>query len=341
MKTNAVVGMASAILMLWVGIAWAGSPGRIGTGGAPELRLPVGARSTALMGADIGSVQGAEALYYNPAGIAATDNRTEVMFSHTAYIADMEVNFVGVTQSLSDFGTIGISAKVLSIGEMVRTTEAAPDGFGDTFSPTYSVLAFGYGKRMTDRVNFGGTVSYVAEKILQESAAGMAFDFGFQYETGYHGMNLGMTMKNFGPNLQYNGSDFDLSAQLPGTDPQSDPRTVGTGAAQFELPSYFQLGLSYPAARGNTPLTLYGLFQSNSFGRDEGRLGAELGIRKVLALRAGYRFNGNDQELFNWSYGIGLVVPMGGSKLSVEYAGEPVKTGVFDDVQHIAVSLYF
>jgi hypothetical protein len=32
---------------------------------------------------------------------------------------------------------------------------------------------------------------------------------------------------------------------------------------------------------------------------------------------------------------------MGGSKVSVEYAGEPVKSGVFDDVQHIAISLFF
>src|SRR5437870_250601 len=113
--------IALAVLALAAGSAWAGSPDRVGTGGAPELRLPVGAHSIALAGSDLGTIAGAEALFYNPAGIAESKFNTEVMSSHTEYIADMKVNYLAVTQSLGNFGYVGVSAKVLSIGDMTVT----------------------------------------------------------------------------------------------------------------------------------------------------------------------------------------------------------------------------
>jgi hypothetical protein len=332
--------MAVSAVVLGVGLAHAASEERIGTMGAPELRLPIGARTLAMGGANLGAVSGVEAIFYNPAGIAASDHTTEVMFSNTQYIADMTVNFVGVTQRLGGVGTIGLSAKVFSVGEIPFTTESAPDGTGELFSPTFATLGLSYGRRMTDRVNFGGTVYYVSERILQETAAGMAFDFGFQYDTGYQGLMLGMAMKNFGPNLEFTGSDFERNIVLPGDDPQSGSRTVSSGSAKFELPSYFQLGLSYPVLRGTNTLTVHGLYQNNSFAVDDGRVGAEWMYRKDAALRAGYKFNSNQDDLFGLTYGAGVRVPLGSANLWVDYAGQTV-SDFFDDVQHVALSLTF
>jgi hypothetical protein len=339
MKTRNILGVAAAILML-VGTAWAGSEERLGTGGAPELRLPVGARSIAMGGAALGSISGVEALFYNPAGIANDDSPTEVMFSHTQYIADMDVNFFGVTQTMGTIGVIGVGVKVLSVGEIPFTTEAAPDGTGEMFSPTFAAMGLSYAKRMTDRVNFGGTVTYVSERILQETAAGVAFDFGFQYDTGYQGMKLGMAMKNFGSNLEFSGSDFERNVLLPGDDPQSGNRTVATGSSRFELPSYFQLGLSYPLVKGTSSLTVHGLYQSNSYGLDEGDAGAEWMYRRDLALRAGYRYTTSNDFLYGLSYGAGVRVPLGTANLWVDYAGQQV-SDFFDDIQHVAVSIVF
>ena len=186
MNARKLVGIALAMLTLAAGTAWAGSPERVGTGGAPELRLPVGARSVALAGSDLGTISGAEALFYNPAGIVESKAHTEVMFSHTQYIADMKLNYIAVTQAVGN-GCIGVSAKVLSIGEMTYTTETAPDGTGETFSPTYSTLGLSYARRMTDRVDFGLSVLYDAEHVLQERADGVSFGFGFIYDTNFHG----------------------------------------------------------------------------------------------------------------------------------------------------------
>lgn len=340
MTTRNVVRMASAILMVAAGSAWAGSEERLGTGGAPEMRLPVGARSVALGGSSLGAVSGAEALFYNPAGLAASDSPTEVLFSHTQYLADMDVNFFGVAQTLGNLGMLGISAKVLSVGEIAYTDESAPDGTGEVFNPTFAVLGFTYARRMTDRVNFGGTLSYVSERILQETAAGVAFDFGFQYDTGYQGLRLGMAMKNFGPNLEFRGSDFERNLRLPGDDPQAGNRTVASGAAKFEIPSYFQLGASYPVLRGTNQMTVHGLFQNNSYGVDEASFGSEWMYRKDVALRAGYRFTTDDDFLFGLSYGLGVRIPFGSANLWVDYAGQTV-SDYFDDVQHVSLSFVF
>ena len=341
MKANRSIGWTAVMLVLGCAAAWAGSETRLGTGGLQQLRQPVGARSTALAGADIGSVSGAEALFYNPSGIAATDHTTEVLFSNTSYIADMDVNFVGIVQSMGDLGTLGLSAKVFSVGQIERTTESNPDGTGELFSPTTTIIGLGYGKRMTDRVNFGGTLNYYSERILQETASGVSFDFGFQYDTGYRGMKLGMSMKNFGSNGQFSGTDFERNILYQEDDPQSGSRTVTNESSRFELPALFQLGLSLPLSQGQTRSSVHGLFQSNSFGRDEARVGFELGYRDAAALRAGYVYNGNEQNLFGLSYGVGLYTKLGTSNLGVDYAGQTVKDGIFDDIHHVAVSLHF
>ncbi len=341
MKAFRYLAVAVAALSLIAGVAGAGSLGRLGTSGAPELRLPVGARSFALAGSDLALVSGAEALFYNPSGAAASPNKTEVMFSNTRYIANMQVNYFGVTQSMGDFGTLGVSAKVLSVGDIVETTESAPDGTGSIFSPTYTTLGVTYAKAMTDRVNFGGTLYYVSEKILQETSAGAAFDFGFQYDTGIHGSRLGVTVKNIGPNMAFSGTDFEFITQIPGSDPQSTGRNVSTESAEYELPTSLQFSLGLPIVRGVNSFNVYGAYNSNSFGNDVGRVGAEWTLRKMLSLRGGYAYDGSSDAMFQYSYGVGVKLPLGSSHLQLDWAGQPVHGGYFDDVQMFSLGLTF
>jgi hypothetical protein len=321
--------------------AFAGSPERLGTAGAEELRMPVGVRSVGLGGADAGGVAGVEALYYNPAGIALAVSPTEVMFSHTQLIADMDLDYVAVTQRMGRAGTLGLSVKALSIGDIERTSETAPDGTGEIFSPTFAVLGLSFGRELTDRVTFGGTVSYVSEHILQENARALAFDFGFQYDTDFRGLRFGLAMKNVGPSAQFTGTDFERLQQIGGDDPQAAKRALSSGSADFELPTWFQFGLSYPALRGpQGVLTVHGLYTSNSFMVDEGRIGAEYMYRKDYALRAGYKLTTDGSDLFGFTYGAGIRVAVGSSHLWLDYAGESVSE-FFNDVQHLGLTFQF
>jgi hypothetical protein len=321
--------------------ALAGSPERLGTGGGDEMRMAVGVRSIGLGGSDVGSVTGAEALFYNPAGIALAGSPTEVMFTYSRLIADMDLNYVALSQKMGNVGTLGLSVKALSIGDIERTLESAPDGTGEIFSPTYAVIGLTFGRELTDRVTFGGTVSYLNEHILQENATGVAFDFGFQYDTDYRGLRLGLAMKNIGPSAEFTGSDLERLQQISGDDPNATKRALSSSSASFELPTYFQFGLSYPALRGpQGTLTVHGLYTSNSFMVDEGRLGGEYVYRKDYALRAGYKFTTSDSDLFGFTYGAGLRVPIGTSHMWLDYAGETVSE-FFDDIQHVGLTFEF
>ena len=328
------------LLLLQSGLAWAGTPERLGTGGAEELRIPVGARSVGMSSANLGGVTGAEALFTNPAGLAATDNKTEVLFSYARYIADMNLNYIAIGQKMGDLGSIGFTARVLNVGDIIRTTETAPDGTGDVFSPTFATLGLSYAKTLTDRVNFGGTINYVTESVLQTSSNGVSFDFGFQYDTGLRGMRLGMAMKNFGLSRSFGGSDFESNQHLPSDDPQAANRTLALTSAEYELPSFFAGGLSWPVLQGVQSLTLHGLYQSNSFDVDEFRIGAEYRWRRDISARLGYKITSNSDDLFGLTYGAGVRVPFGVSNMYIDYAGQVVKD-FFDDVHHVGVEVTF
>ena len=118
---------------------------------------------------------------------------------------------------------------MLDVGDIIRTTETAPDGTGDVFSPTFVTFGVTYAKSLTDRVNFGGTLNYVSESVLQTRSNGVSFDFGFQYETGYHGIRIGAAMKNFGGSQNFGGSDFESNQHFPEDDPQAANCTLARG----------------------------------------------------------------------------------------------------------------
>ena len=73
-----VLTLCIALLMADV---FAGTGRREGTSGAQELLIPVGAVSTALGGANIANASGIDAMYWNPAGLAAAEKNAEAMFS--------------------------------------------------------------------------------------------------------------------------------------------------------------------------------------------------------------------------------------------------------------------
>src|SRR5262245_34075160 len=97
-RQGARLGMLLLVMVasaLAAGTAGAGSNGRKGTVGATELQIPVGPRSTALGGAVASDVDGIEAMFWNPAGLA-TNAGTEAMFSNTQYFAKMKLYYAGV-----------------------------------------------------------------------------------------------------------------------------------------------------------------------------------------------------------------------------------------------------
>ena len=323
--------------------AWAGSSERLGTVGATELQIGVGPRSNALGGTTVAEVTGAEALFWNPAGLA-TVRGTQAYFSHLSYIAGMNVNYFALTTRAGSSGQLGFTVKALDVGDIVVTTEAAPDGTGDVLSPTFTVLGLTYARQFTDRVRFGATAQFVNEKILNTSARGFAVDLGIQYDAGYNGLTFGATMKNVGPAMSFSGSDFEVNLPAPDTEPGSANRTFTVTSAPFEIPSYFQLGAGYDLYNANeNRLRVLGAFTSNNFTPDDLRTGAEYSYRDLFALRAGYgRYvTDDDRDLYTgFSFGAGLKLDVSESKLHFDYANRMVQD-FFDSTHEFSVRFLF
>jgi len=317
----------------------AGNDNRRGTSGAPELTIPMGAQSFGRGGSVAADVKGTESLFWNPAGIALTENY-EIAFSNLNYITDIKYTFLGGCMGVGEFGSIGVSLRVLDIGDIIVTTEESPNGTGEIITPTFINVGFSYASVMTDRVLFGATISYLQERIMREVARGIAFDFGFQYHPGIGGLKIGIVIKNLGPNIRFDGPDLEEQVKLPDSNPQASSKMFRTRLASFELPSSIQFSTSYMLNLDESKqILISGAFRNNNFSKDELSGGMEFSFREKFFLRSGYSYSSQESYLYSATFGFGLAFDVGAGKLFVDYA--LARTKFFDDNQWVTLKLQF
>ena len=321
-----------ALLAVSLTSVYAGNERRIGTAGAQELRIPIGSRGTAMGGSIVADVYGVEALFWNPAGMANMMG-TEVMFSHQPYFADIDVNYVGVATLIEDFGTIGASAKIVSIGDIEETTEKFPNGTGRIFNPSLSVITVGYAKEMTARVSFGFSANLINERIHEVSATGFSFDIGFLYRPGWQGVSLGLAIKNYGPEMKFDGKGFRR------TNTNSE-RQESPEVESFDLPSSFNIGLSWDFLdQGANLAKMTGNFLSNNYSQDVFQGGFEYTYDGKYSLRAGYNYADQEAWLYGFSVGAGVLLSIGDTDVTFEYTW--TETDVFDANQYFTGKINF
>jgi hypothetical protein len=316
------ISLLAALLVVDV---FASGGKRNGTAGAPELLIPVGARGMALNGAYISGLQGIESIYYNPAGLGASGSSTEAYFSYMSWIADIGVSYAAIGTGFEGLGSIGLSIKSLSFGDIPETTVEAPYGTGATFSPTYVVLGLTYANALTDRIRIGVNFNYVSEKIMSSSASGISIDAGVQYNgiAEVEGLKLGVVLRNFGPSMSFDGPDLLRTA----TDPNSlrGSQFYKIEGASFELPSQLEFGLAYERMfAADYRMLLASSFQQNNFANDEYKLAAEFAFQETFFLRGGYSYMAEavdieEEQVFGPSFGAGVKVNAG-FDLAVDYA---------------------
>lgn len=336
MKTKLIV-LLIVLLVVSLSTAYAGNSLRSGTAGALELKIPYGSRGTAMGGSILSSVSGVESMYWNPAGLASLEG-SEVMFTHLPYIADIEMNYVGFATTIEGFGTLGAGAKILAIGDMIETTELEPDGTGRVFSPTLSVINLSYAKILTANVQFGMSAMFINEHIFEVQANGVAFDFGFTYNPRWNGLSMGVTIKNYGGEMQFSGIGFNQT--------QNQVTLSGIGQ-KFDLPSSINFGIGYDFVdEGPNFASLNGAFQSNNYSEDIYFGGAEYVYDGKYSLRAGYNYSdqdpnndGTNDYIYGASFGAGVMIPLGDMDLSLEYTW--TQTDIFDNNQYFTLKANF
>lgn len=322
-----------------------GGQNRAGTAGAPELRIPVGAKYLAMVGSPIASVTGLEAIYWNPAGVDFSPTSANALFSYRSYIADMSINFIAASGRLGDLGSVGLSFRSLNIGEINVTTMDQPDGTGQIINPSYFILGLTYSKQLTDRVSIGASFNLINENIDRVSASGFSFDFGVQYKNLFEvpGFSFGAVIKNLGSSIKYDGNGLYTEAVSAG---DRGPTFLKVDAASAELPSEIGIGLSYVKKFDEeNSVTVSTTFQNNNYTYDDYKIGLEYTFKDILYIRGGYLFSPQSNDatpnIFqNYTLGIGVnLKQFSDIDLSVDYAYVPVK--YFDGNHVFAISLGF
>ena len=248
---------------------------------------------------------------------------------------------IGVFNALAESGikvdyvsgtSIGsVIGAVYSIGDIEETTDDFPDGTGRIFNPSLSVFSVSYSRVLTNRVVFGLSGKVIVEDIFEATATGMAFDIGFIYDPDWRGLKIGMAIKNYGPEMGFSGRGFEREVESRQAQPNS---------ASFELPSSFNIGISYDFVNeGPNLATVTGNFVSNNYSLDLWQGGAEYVYDDKYSLRAGYNFSTQDTWLYGFSLGAGLVFDFEGTKIGVDYSW--TETEVFDANQYITLKLQF
>jgi len=295
---------------------------KTGTTAAQFLKIGVGARATAMGGAYVALASDASALYWNPSGVARLAGN-EAILVHTEWLADISFDYGGIAINMGQFGTIGASLTVVSMGEMLVRTEKKPEGTGEYFNATDACVALTYARSLTDRFSIGMNFKYIHQGIYHMSATGFAFDVGTLFTTQFNGMRIGMNISNFGTKMQMTGKDtkifVDINPEASGSN-STLPAYLETKA--WSLPLLFRVGVAMDPI--NTSYHRFTVAVDALHPNDNSErvnAGVEYAFRNMVFLRGGYQSAWGLDAEDGLTFGAGLRYRMApGLSLKLDYA---------------------
>ncbi len=314
---------------------------KVGTTAAGFLSIDVGAQAVSMGGAYVAVANDATSMYWNVAGIARIQNY-QAVFNHSKWIADVNINYLGMVIPLYNVGTFGVNVTSMTMDEMERTTIDKPEGTGDTFAAGSYALGLAFARNLTDRFSIGFNVKYITENIYNSSASGVAFDIGTLFTTQFNGLKIGMSITNYGTKLRMNGRDMLTQVDI-------DPRIAGNNENMnadlqtdaYDLPLLFRVGVAMDVLKGMANSNLIIAVDALHPNNDTERLnvGAEYVFNQMFFLRGGYNSLGAEDAEGGLSFGGGMKYSMGSSALMVDYAYKDF--GILNTVQMVTLGLSF
>jgi hypothetical protein len=287
-QKNEIFKFGTALLVL---VSLALSQGaRNGTEAASQLVIHQGARYLS-GGGSAATVDGLESTYWNPAGLAKGQG-VNAIFSNRSYIAGMNVNFFGVAMNVGKIGVVGLSGRMIDVGDIEVTDIYNPDGTGEIIVPSYFVVGLSYAKRLSDRTGMGFSINYINEGFGRVKGTGMTVDAGVQYEDflDVENLDVGVALRNFGSPMRYGGSGLWVNAEASGASRQTDWYKVEAG--QFDMPFLMDISAAY----GIAGLNLGATYEVNHFSQDKFKVMAEYGFEDIAAVRVGYLMDVEDAK---------------------------------------------
>ncbi len=280
--------------------------------------------------------RGAEAIFYNPAGVVEAGRRVDLKFYSTQWIADINYMAGALRYDLGRYGALGLSFLNVDYGDIYTTSlldasESAlyPEGYKDTgLADNVGAWSLGltYGRAISTQFLIAGNARLVSQSLgtsnlagglTQNDATKMVFDAGVKYYTGIKSFRFGMAIRNFSSNLKRE----EINEQLP--------LTFTMGAA-LDLMDFTG------GDKGPHSLTLSVDFVHPNNYSERVNAGLEYLFMERVALRAGCQGN---NDIASWSAGFGLHTPVGGNDIYIDYSYSFIDT--FDSVSRFALGIGF
>lgn len=275
-----------------------------------------------------------EAIFYNPAGIANTNNTFDISLNYTQWIADIKYLAGTATYNLDNYGTVGFHVLTVDYGEIIGTSlidpsqqALYPDGYIDNGKLSnvgaYSV-GLSYAKKISTQFSIGGNIRIAGQNLgennfyngttKKNNAAKLVFDAGVLYNTGYKDFRFGMAIRNFSSNIKRE----EIDEQLP---------------LVFTLGTAIDLWKFVDEKNSNQQLTLAVDFAHFNNYSERVNLGLEYKFMNMISLRAGYQTN---RDIASWSAGIGLNTEIAGNLVEINYSYSYIK--IFNNVNRISLN---
>lgn len=299
--------------------------------GLKFLSVDVGTRAAAMGGAYTMVGKDASAMFYNPAGLAHLSADYQVFVANTQWIADISYNAGAVAANLGNWGVVGLSIIYADYGNDILGTRVAANeaGFEDTGVLDVGAYAIGvsFARQISNKFSIGGQIKFAAQHLgssvidskgttHNNKVSGLAYDFGTMFYPGFYSFRMGMFIRNFSPQFKYEKEAFQL------------PLTFSIGFAMDVLDLLNE-------EHSNSLLISVDALHPRDY-TERIHLGAEYVLMDMIALRAGYKFNYDEEGL---TAGIGFNSNLGGLDVGIGYSFSDF--GAFDSVNRISFDLAF
>ncbi len=294
-----IITLVIGILFLFglTATAFAGEFSKVGTVGAQFLKIGMGARYVGMGEASVACVNDAYAMYWNPAGLSQLSS-VSLSLTNVDWVQDVQLNHVTFGKPLGNYAAFGVSLTALNMGEMEVTTVEEPEGTGETFTASSYSLALGYARKLTDRFSVGISGKYIWERISEERASGFAFDFGTLFYTGFKSLRMGMNIANLGPEMKMDGPELGAYYDPQPGNPNYDDVKSKLAVDPYDLPLIFRFGLAYDLIESpESRLTISVEAKHPNDNIQQASFGGEYLWKELLSLRAGYKFNYEEEGL--------------------------------------------
>lgn len=310
------------LLILSIG-NYAQEPYRIATTAANFLEIGYGSVGTGMGDAYVSSTRGLSSIYWNPAGLGYME-KSEVSISIQPWFVDINTSMMGFGYVHPSLGTFAIGAVMMDYGEEEVTTVGLPTGTGENFSGFDLALSFSYGKKLAEWFAFGASAKYITSKIWHETASAMAIDLGAIVNTKFFawtdkpgdGLNIGMSISNYGTRLTYDGIDLKQSVDiLPDEDGNFANIPARYELDEWELPLIFRLGVSLNPYIDNVHRVTVAVDALHPNNNSESlNVGAEYSLKiptyGSVFIRGGYKGIFLDESEYGLSLGVGFLTEL-------------------------------